>query len=230
MRLWQILFLIIVLSITASARVHAQPVQSGLKAEIIGVTIAANRRPVVTFKVSDAKGKPLELEELDPNSVKFTIAVLKIGKGGESDYQNYILTKVPGRDYLDKGENRKPVLSESLQPDLDQGGALARVRPGVLTYTFMTALPANFDPRATHAVGGELSVGNRRYVANAVYWFVPAGGKVSAGRPVVETATCNNCHDPLKAHGGARVETAYCALCHSAQLTDPESRAPAQGR
>lgn len=81
MRLWRILFLTIVLSITVSARVHAQPVQSGLKAEIIGVTIAANRRPVVTFKVSDAKGKPLELEDIDPNSVKFTIAVLKIGKG-----------------------------------------------------------------------------------------------------------------------------------------------------
>jgi OmcA/MtrC family decaheme c-type cytochrome len=223
MRLWLILFLIIVLSITASAGVHAQPVQSGLKAEIIGVTIAANRRPVVTFKVSDAKGKPLELEELDPNSVKFTIAVLKIGKGGESDYQNYILTRVPGRDYLYRGENRKPDLSESLQPDLDQGGALARVRPGVLTYTFMTALPANFDPRATHTVGSELSVGNRRYVANAIYWFVPAGGKAATGRPVTDTATCNNCHDPLKAHGGTRVETAYCALCHTAQLSDPET-------
>src|SRR4030095_15565960 len=138
------------------------------EAEIINVTIPANRRPGVTFKVSDAKGKPIELEELDANSVKFTIAVLKAGKAGESDYQNYILTKVSGRDYSYQGENRKTVLSETLQPSLDQGGALARARPGTLTYTFATALPANFDSRTTHTVGGELSVGNRRYVANPV--------------------------------------------------------------
>lgn len=223
MRPWRILLLFVFAGVMAAPAVHAQPVQNGLKAEIINVTIPTNRRPVVTFKVSDAKGKPIELEELDANSVKFTIAVLKAGKAGESDYQNYILTKVPGRDYSYKGENRKPVLSETLQPGLDQGGALARARSGTLTYTFATALPENFDARTTHTVGGELSVGNRRYVANSVYSFVPAGGKPSAGVAVVETATCNNCHDPLKAHGGARVETGYCALCHTAQLNDPET-------
>jgi hypothetical protein len=92
MQPWQLLFLFLFFGSAALPPVLAQPVQNGLKAEIISVAIPAHRRPVVTFKVSDAKGKPIELEELDANSVKFTIAVLKTGKAGESDYQNYILS------------------------------------------------------------------------------------------------------------------------------------------
>jgi OmcA/MtrC family decaheme c-type cytochrome len=222
MRSWRTLFPILFL-VSGLPTVYAQNSPGGLKAEITGVAIPASRRPLVTFKVSDAKDKSLDLDDLDPNSVKFTIAALKVGKGGESDYQNYILTKVAGREYVYKGETRKPALAESLQPDFDQGGALTRARPGVLTYAFKTALPANFDQRATHVVAGEMSVGNRRYVANPVYRFIPAGGKIQTSRSVIETATCNNCHDPLKAHGGARVETAYCALCHTSQLIDPET-------
>jgi OmcA/MtrC family decaheme c-type cytochrome len=51
----------------------------------------------------------------------------------------------------------------------------------------------------------------------------PAGGKVQFRRDLVETASCNNCHDPLKAHRGTAREAGYCALCHTAQLIDPES-------
>ena len=222
MRSWQTLFLFMFM-VAAAPTAYGQSSVGGLRADITAVTIPANRRPVVTFKVSDAKGRTIQLEDLDPDSVKFTIAVLKAGKSGEGDYQNYILTKVAGRDYVYKGETRKPALTETLQPDFDRDGALVRAQPGVLAYTFKTALPANFDPRANHVIGGEMSIGNRRYVANPVYQFVPAGGKILAGHPVVDTATCNNCHDPLKAHGGPRVETAYCALCHTSQLVDPET-------
>ncbi len=57
--------------------------QSGLKATITAVAIPNDRRPVVTFKITDVKGKPLELDDLDPDSVKFTIAALRAGKNGE---------------------------------------------------------------------------------------------------------------------------------------------------
>jgi len=46
---------------------------------------------------------------------------------------------------------------------------------------------------------------------------------VSVERALVESASCNNCHDPLKAHAGTRREVGYCALCHTPQLTDPET-------
>jgi len=195
----------------------------GLKAEIVGVKIPDNRRSVVTFRVNDSKGKPLNIEDLDPDSVRFTIAAVEVGKNGESDYHNYILSKVAGKEYVYKGETRKPALAETLQPDYDRGGVLSKLRPGVFTYTFKTALPANYDKKATHVVGGELTRDNRRYVANPLHEFLPAGVRVKVRRAMVETASCNNCHDPLRAHGGSTREVGYCALCHTAQLTDPES-------
>ena len=210
--------------IISAPALHSQDrSEGGLKAEITGVSIPASRKLVVTFKISDLKGKALELDDLDANSVKFTIAALKVGKSGETDYHNYILSKVAGKDYVYKGQTRKPALTETSQPIGDQGGILARVRAGTFTYTFKTALPANIDSKATHVVGGEMTRDNRRYAANPLYEFVPAGGRVQLRRDLAETASCNNCHDPLKAHGGSAREVGYCALCHTVQLTDPES-------
>jgi OmcA/MtrC family decaheme c-type cytochrome len=224
MQLLRVLFPILALTFSTAAVSHGQSApDGGLKAEITGVTIPGNRRPVVTIKVTDAKGKPLDLEDLDSNSVKFTIAALKTAKSGERDYHNYILAKVAGKDYAVKGETKKPALAETLQPGADEGGVLTRARPGVFTYTFKSALPAEFDRKATHVVGGEVTRGNRLYAANPLYEFVPAGGKVQTRRELTETASCNTCHDPLRAHRGAAREAGYCALCHTAQLTDPES-------
>src|SRR5215467_9184982 len=184
----------------------------GLKAEITGVSVPPGRRPVVTFKISDLKGRPLELEDLDPNSVKFTIAALKTGKSGEHDYTNYILTKVSGKDYVYKSEAKKPVLADTLQPDADQGGTFAQLRPGVFTYTFKTPLPAGFDGKATHVVGGEMTRENRKFAANPLFEFIPAGGKATVLPGSSETASCNNCHDPMSAHRGTAREVSYCAL------------------
>ncbi|HEY2988527.1 MAG TPA: OmcA/MtrC family decaheme c-type cytochrome [Candidatus Binatia bacterium] len=224
MQLLRVFSVVLGLILSTAAVVHNQTApDGGLKAEITGVAIPANRRPVVTFKITDAKGKPLELEELDPNSVKFTIAALTVAKSGEQDYRNYILAKVAGKDYVFKGESRKPALAETLQPSADDGGVLARRSPGVFTYTFKTALPADFDRKATHVVGGELTRAERRYAANPLFEFVPAGGKVQAKRDLVETASCNTCHDPMRAHRGTARAAGYCALCHTAQLSDPET-------
>ncbi|MBI4490953.1 MAG: OmcA/MtrC family decaheme c-type cytochrome [Deltaproteobacteria bacterium] len=224
MQLPRVLILILSLTFSTTTLVYGQALPSnGLKAEIIAVNVPNNRRPVVTFKISDSKGKALNLEDLDPDSIRFTIAAIKVGKSGESDYHNYVLSKVAGKEYFYKGERKKPVLAETLQPDHDRGGLLSKLRPGVFTYTFGTALPANYDKKATHVVGGELTRGNRAYAANPLHEIVPAGGKVKVRRAMVETASCNNCHDPLRAHGGSSREVGYCALCHTAQLTDPES-------
>ena len=97
----------------------------------------------------------MELTELERNSIKFTIASIKADNTGATNYLNYILTKVSGKEYVFKGETKKPALAETLQPDYDQGGTLKQVRPGVLTYNFKTPLPAIYDRNATHVVGGE---------------------------------------------------------------------------
>ena len=195
----------------------------GVNSQITSVRFTTDRRPVVTFKINDVKGKPLDIEDLDPNSVKFTIAAIKAETGGETSYHNYILTKVSGKDYVYKNQIRPPRLAESLQPDFDRGGSLAKSKPGIFTYTFKTPLPSGYDRKATHVVGGELTRDKGRFVANPLFEFVPNGAQVKVQRSVVETATCNNCHDPLKYHGGTRRAAGYCALCHTSQLSDPET-------
>ena len=65
--------------------------------------------------------------------------------------------------------------------------------------------------------------GERRYAANPLFDFVPNGGRVTAKRALAETASCNSCHDPMRWHRGTARQTGYCALCHTAQLSDPES-------
>lgn len=193
----------------------------GLKAQIVGVKIPENRRPVVTFKISDAKGNPLDRSEL--GEIRFTIAKVQVAVDGEASYYNYVLSKVAGKEYIYKGERKKPVMAETLQPDYDREGTFASAGRGVFTYTFKTVLPPGYDKQATHVVGGELTRDRRKYVVNPLYEFVPAGGKLKVRRATLETAACNSCHDPLKAHGGLRREVGYCVLCHTSQLVDPET-------
>ncbi|HEY7319175.1 MAG TPA: OmcA/MtrC family decaheme c-type cytochrome [Candidatus Binatia bacterium] len=214
--------LTVLVSLGWSAAICAQS-GPGIKATIIGVTIPAHQHPVVAVKITDAEDHPLGLSDLDANSIRFTIAAIETERSGETRYHNYILTRVVGKEYAYKDETRNPALSETLQPGSDDGGVFTRIKPGFFTYTFKTALPENYDRNTTHVVGGEITREKGKYVANPLFEFVPSGGKVKVHRTVVETATCNNCHDPLKYHGGTRREVAYCALCHTSQLIDPES-------
>ena len=178
-------FFVVAALFMVSVAAAQNPADDGLKAEITAVNIPADRRPVVTFKISDGKGKPLELGDLDADSVKFTIAVLKAGKSGDSDYQNYLLNKVAGKEYVYKGETRKPALAETLQPGFDQGGVLAKQRPGLFTYTFKTALPANFARSATAAgptgTSANTLSGSRRssFAARCAAWNAKASGTSS---------------------------------------------------
>src|ERR1051325_10593095 len=199
------------------------PSGTGLRAEIIAASIPADRHAVVTFKISDAKGDPLALEDLERDSVRFTVAALAVEKSGERGYQNYIVNRVTGQEYAYGNERKKPVLAESLQPGADEGGTLSRSRPGVFIYKFRTALPSAFDRRATHVIGGEMTRENHKFAANPLYEFIPAGGKVSQRFDVADTTSCNQCHDPMSAHARTARETGYCALCHTSQLTDPET-------
>jgi OmcA/MtrC family decaheme c-type cytochrome len=214
--------LAIVLAFWLNGSSHAEPV-AGLRAEIVGARISADRRAIATIKLSDSKGQPLDLDDLDCHSARFIIAVVRASRSGETAYHNYILTRVAGKEFVYKGEPRKPALTETLQPDFDRDGVFTRVRPGIFTYTFKTTLPSDYDRHSTHVIGGELTRDKGRFVANPLFEFVPSGSKVKTQRAVVETATCNNCHEPLKYHGGTRRAVGYCALCHTPQLTDPES-------
>ena len=213
---------VVVIAICWSSLIPADA-KEGVTAEILGVRIPADLRPVVTFRIADSKDLPLELKDIDEERLQFTISVIQEEKNGSTRYHNYVLAKVSGHEYRYKGERKSPAIAETLQPDVERGGVLSRQTAGVFVYSFRSSIPADYDRNATHVVGGEISRENGRYVANPLFEFVPSGATVKIHRAVVETGTCNNCHDPLKYHGGTRRAVGYCALCHTSQLIDPET-------
>ncbi len=56
---------------------------------------------------------------------------------------------------------------------------------------------------------------------NIIYDFIPATGRAVTStdtqREVVAIQNCNECHGKLAFHGGGRVETRYCVVCHTDQ-------------
>jgi OmcA/MtrC family decaheme c-type cytochrome len=100
--------------------------------------------------------------------------------------------------------------------------------PGQYQYTFHTTAPAGFDATATHTIG---IYGSRTLTAynlgtnyaSATFNFVPNGAKVTHVHDIIETASCNACHDQLSAHGGSRRGMNMCVLCHQPQNVDPNT-------
>jgi OmcA/MtrC family decaheme c-type cytochrome len=143
---------------------------------------------------------------------------------GQSQYVAYTTT-------TDKATtNNNP---SQVQAGTDSGGSynLIDANSGTWDYTFGTKLPAGYDATATHSVGmqAERNLSAFGYptmfTANDVYSFVPNGAPVTVTRNVVNEAACNNCHDPIAAHGnpGPRTEMAFCVLCHTPQSTNPDT-------
>src|SRR5262249_38692432 len=94
---------------------------------------------------------------------------------------------------------------------------------------FGTTLPSGFDQTKTTTLGiystrDLTAVIGKSYVANVEFDFRPDGQPVSETWAKINLATsCNNCHDPLSAHGGARRDPKLCPPCHQPQTTDPDT-------
>ncbi len=104
------------------------------------------------------------------------------------------------------------------------------------TYTFTHAIPA--DAMGTWA----FSIEARRTIAldphpnnettftegavNPVAYAAVDGGTPEPRRTVVDLANCNTCHARLALHGGQRLNTEECVMCHNPNADD-SSRRPA---
>lgn len=110
---------------------------------------------------------------------------------------------------------------------------------GYYTYQFKTDITkpdqtrgVTFEPNRTHRVAIQLrytdAAGNLVRVNPYFDFTIDSSGKsvpadASASRKMVDVATCNNCHDRLALHGGGRVDTQYCVLCHNPSTRDANS-------
>jgi OmcA/MtrC family decaheme c-type cytochrome len=100
---------------------------------------------------------------------------------------------------------------------------------GVYTYKFAKSLKGDagipYDGSLPHRVGLEIRLNPPIAANNAVYTFTPATNDPvnASGREIIDTATCNSCHDRLAVHGGARFDVPYCVMCHESYSFDAQS-------
>ena len=200
--------------------------------------------PKVNFAVfSDGSVK----KDITITGVSSIIAKLVPGTNGEPDkWVSYTYRKETATATV--GPNGKAALASAMQATSDPkqtdpallAGQLVANPDGYYTYTFKTDIkdPAQtngvtYEPNLTHRVALQLSYTNaagKTVRVNPYFDFtLDAAGKsvpvtdASKTRKMVDVATCNGCHDKLALHGGGRVDTQFCVMCHNPGTVDANS-------
>ena len=194
--------------------------------------------PKVNFTVfSDGK----VVTGLTTSNARFNLAKLVRGTNGNpDDWVNYVYRTETATAGV--GPGGTPALASATQPDTDprSNPQLVYNSDGYYTYTFSTDITdptktngVTYEPALTHRIGIQLSYTNaagETVRVNPYFDFtLDATGKSVAvtdpgnTRKVVDVSTCNGCHNKLALHGGGRVDTQYCVLCHNAGNTDANS-------
>jgi OmcA/MtrC family decaheme c-type cytochrome len=198
-------------------------IRPGLKIRVNSVTIGTDRRPVVDLTLTDSLDQPLDrLGRITPGAISLSF-VLAWYSPETQNYTSYI-TRIETA-----GPGTPKAGATAIQATSDSGGTFTDLELGHSTYRFGNALPAGFDGSRTHTLGiystrNLTAILGKNYFANAEFDFRPDGNAVTARWDEIREATsCNNCHDPLSAHGGSRQDVKLCVLCHSPQTTDAQT-------
>ena len=173
--------------------------------------------------------------------MSFAIAKLVPGVSGEPDqWVNYIYRTETAK--ADVGPGGTPVLATAMQATTDakQASQLAYNPDGYYTYTFKINIkdPAQtngvvFEPNRTHRIAIQLkyvnAAGETVLVNPYIDFTIDANGKSvlvtdpAKTRKMTDVSSCNGCHEKLALHGGGRVDTQYCVMCHNPGTTDANS-------
>lgn len=196
---------------------------TGVTVKIQTASVAKDGTISVRFTLVDADRNPLDrlgVATPGPVSLGFIAAYIP---AGQTQYTSYTTT------VLASTINNNPSQTQAAG---DSGGTYTQNAIGDYTYVFKTKAPATFDGTLTHTIGMTAYRNLSEYgtfdewleVGNDTFTFVPNGGAVKTVRNVVNENACNNCHNPLYAHGGTRITTAVCILCHSPQTVNPDTQ------
>ncbi|MBI4464623.1 MAG: OmcA/MtrC family decaheme c-type cytochrome [Acidobacteria bacterium] len=210
-------------------------IQPGLNLKIQKVEVSGSN-VTVTFRISDNTDQPLDRLGVDTPGTVSTSWVLSRIKPGDTQYTSYITRSVTALPA--PGCANCTVGNSVTQPVTDTGGTYTPLGSGTYTYKFGFQLPTGYEADSTTTVGVYATrdlraiaeqlglfklVKTGRYISNATFNLVPSGKAVTVVRDVVRTEACNQCHNPLGLHGGARQITQLCILCHQPQNSDPET-------
>ena len=200
---------------------------SQITGKITSVAIASP--PVVKFSLADQNGVPLK--GLPAASIGWVIAKLTPGQNGEaSTWQSYIYHTVTPSGCPTGVTSCLAAAAVQATTENGASGTLVDNGDGTYQYTFKkditTDANVKYDATLTHRVAFEIR--GFAQANNAAYTWQPSTGATTGifSREIIELATCNGCHTQLMLHGGARVETQYCVMCHNPSTTDPYSGNP----
>jgi OmcA/MtrC family decaheme c-type cytochrome len=208
--------------LSADELVYIRP---GLNITIQSITIPADRKPVVTFQMTDDKGQPLDRSGvLSPGAVSTSFILAYLPPTTKGEVTDYVA-------YTTRTQTSPITGVKAVQAGTDSGGTYtpSGLNDGVYTYKFATALPATYITTATHTLGvyatrSLTEFGLTLYVSNVTKDWVPSGAAVTQVHRVVLTANCNQCHDPLALHGSTgRRAVEICILCHNPGVIDPDT-------
>ena len=183
---------------------------------------------------------------LTNTNMRFAIAKLVPGSNGDPDqWVSYIYrteSTAAAPNNVGSGPNGAPMLASAKQATTDTSTAAQLVynADGYYTYTFATDIKditrtngVVFEPGRTHRIAIQLSYTNaagETVRVNPYFDFtVDANGNsvpvtdASKTRKMTDVSSCNSCHEKLALHGGGRVDTQYCVMCHNPGTTDANS-------
>ena len=201
--------------------------------------VTVNSPPVVNFTVfSDGK----VVTGLTTTNVRFAMAKLVPGTNGNPDqWVSYVSKTV--KSVAGYGPGGVPALASATQATTDTAAATQLVYnpDGYYTYTFSTDVKTVkdgsgallWDATKTQRVAIQLSYKNAAgatVLVNPYFDFtIGSDGKAvavtdpSKTRKMTDVNSCNSCHEKLALHGGGRVDTQFCVMCHNPGTVDPES-------
>ena len=194
---------------------------AGLDARIVGAAISPAGQVTITFHLSDTAGTPVTpttSSTSDPAQarVRFTLARIEL----DVQTAEPVTTTLPALREL----RHELVRTARLRHHRRLRPRRSRRPPRGRTPSPTRCRPASRPTSRTR------SAADRARVEAAATWSrIPSStSSRTAARPttIIEdttTAQCNACHNPLAAHGNGRREVPLCILCHTDQLTDPDS-------
>lgn len=190
---------------------HTVPYESkalkGLKAEIVSVDQASpGKKPVVTFKVTNGDGTPL-----DPKTFGSNLNVILGGPTVE-----YAL-KSPFRERADGATFNGTLATYTMTNAI----------PADATGTWAFSLEAR---RTVVLAEGTPKAFNYTEGANNPIKYVALTGDTTPRRTVVQQANCLRCHERIAFHGGQRIVLEECVICHNPNSDDVVRRPATAGK
>jgi OmcA/MtrC family decaheme c-type cytochrome len=197
-------------------------IRPGLKVKVNSITVTSDKKFIVDANLTDNFDQPLDRAgKLTPGAI--SVSFLMAGYDGATRHYTSFAT----RSQTSPATSPNPGVT-AVQAGTDSGGTFTDLETGHFKYTFKTTLPTYYDVSKTCTLGLYATRNladqiGKTYYANVEQDFRPDGAKVTETWDKISQAACNNCHNPLSAHGGSRQDVKLCVICHQEQTTDPDT-------